>query len=234
MSAATAHLDPEPLARCTAVSHTYGSGATATVALHDTSCTILPGDLVALTGPSGSGKTTLLYLLAGLDTPTGGSVSWPSLGTADALRPGPVAMVFQGPSLLPPLTVIENVALPMILAGDTEAKARTASEAALAQLGIDDLADKLPEEISGGQAQRVAVARVLVTRPRLVLADEPTGQLDHETGLMTVNALIDAARDTGAALVVSTHDPEIAALLPVQWRMSDGRLQAPQDAACSS
>ncbi|MCL4288797.1 MAG: ABC transporter ATP-binding protein [Thermoleophilia bacterium] len=234
MSTSTATERAGPLACCLHVSHTYGHGSSATVAVTDTSCEIRPGELIALTGPSGSGKTTLLYLLAGLDRPTGGTVSWPALGGIEDLRPGPIAMVFQGPSLLPPLTVLENVALPLQLLGSPEPQALAAAAAALERLGIGELVAKLPEEISGGQAQRAAVARVLVSRPRLILADEPTGQLDHENGLLAVGVLIETARETGAALVVSTHDPEIAASLPEQWQMADGRLSVREEAACSS
>ncbi|MEZ5099613.1 MAG: ABC transporter ATP-binding protein [Thermoleophilia bacterium] len=234
MSALASIAGPRPLACCLHVSHTYGHGSAATVAVNDTSCEIHAGELIALTGPSGSGKTTLLYLLAGLDRPTGGSVRWPAIGGIDDLRPGPIAMVFQGPSLLSPLTVLENVALPLLLLGSREPDAQAAAAAALERLGIDELAGKLPEEISGGQAQRAAVARVLVSRPRLILADEPTGQLDHENGLLTVGVLVETARETGAALVVSTHDPEIAARLPEQWQMDDGRLSVRGETTCSS
>lgn len=223
-----------PLARCVDVAHTYGSGSAATVALHGTCCEIWPGASIALTGPSGSGKTTLLYLLAGLDTPTAGTVSWPAIGGPADLRPGPVAMVFQGPSLLPPLSVLENVALPLSLLGVQQAPALAAARGALERLGVGELADKLPEEISGGQAQRVAVARVLVSRPRLILADEPTGQLDHESGALTVDVLIAAAASTGAALLISTHDPEVAARLPERWEIADGRLATREEARCSS
>jgi ABC-type lipoprotein export system ATPase subunit len=227
-------MTPTILVRCVDVSHTYGRGSVATVALTATNCEILAGELIALTGPSGSGKTTLLYLLAGLDRPTGGTITWPALGAVGDLRPGPVAMVFQGPSLLPPLTVLENVALPLLLLDTPEGEARRAAAAALERLLIGDLADKLPEEISGGQSQRAAAARVLASRPRLILADEPTGQLDHVNGLLTVGALIETARETGAALVVSTHDPEVAALLPRRWEMSDGRLRVGEERSCSS
>jgi predicted ABC-type transport system involved in lysophospholipase L1 biosynthesis ATPase subunit len=207
----------EPLVRCAGAARTYGSGATATVGLQPTDCEIAPGARIALVGPSGSGKSTLLHLMAGLDEPTRGSVSWPAL----AERP---AVVFQGPSLLPPLTVLENVALPLILAGATDADARSGARVALARLGLDDLGDKLPEEISGGQSQRVAIARALAGRPRLLLADEPTGQLDHVTGAAVIDALLDAADATGAALVVATHDQAVAERLEQRAEMHSGRL----------
>jgi ABC-type lipoprotein export system ATPase subunit len=194
------------------------------VALRRVTCEIRAGQRLALTGPSGSGKSTLLHLLAGLDEPTVGTITWPALGGRQALRPGPVGVVFQGPSLLAPLDVLENVALPLILGGAAEEQARAAALAALERLDLRSLMGKLPEELSGGQAQRVAVARVLAGRPQLILADEPTGQLDHATGMSVLTQLLAAAGDTGAALVVSTHDPRTAERLPEQWRMADGEL----------
>jgi ABC-type lipoprotein export system ATPase subunit len=210
--------------RCDGAARTFGTGPGAVVALQPTTCEIFPGARIALTGPSGSGKSTLVHLLAGLDDPSLGSVSWPAIGPRSALRPGPVGVVFQGPSLLSPLTVIENVALPLLLAGRTEADAVVRAAAALERLELIELQAKLPEEISGGQAQRVAVARALTGAPLLLLADEPTGQLDHESAAAVVDVLEQAACDSGAALVVATHDPEVAVRLPERWVMRDGRV----------
>jgi predicted ABC-type transport system involved in lysophospholipase L1 biosynthesis ATPase subunit len=215
----------EPLVRCDGAARTYGSGTSATVALQPTDCEIRDGARVALVGESGSGKSTLLHLIAGLDDPTVGEVSWPAIGDRAALRPGPVAIVFQGPSLLPPLNVLENVGLPLALAGRASTEVRERATAALSRLGLGDLGEKLPEEISGGQAQRVAVARAVVGEPRLILADEPTGQLDHEIGAVVVDELLGAAERCGAALVVATHDTEIADRLGETWRLRSGRLE---------
>jgi ABC-type lipoprotein export system ATPase subunit len=214
----------EPLVRCEGAARSFGEGASATVALQPTDCEVFADDRVALVGPSGSGKSTLLHLMAGLDEPTVGSVTWPAIGERAGLRPGPVAVIFQGPSLLPPLTVIENAALPLILDGHAEGESRDRAGQALEQLGLLDLADKLPDEISGGQAQRVAAARVLATQPRLVLADEPTGQLDRASGAEVVTALLAAAQESGAALVVATHDPTVAERLSQRWEMHSGRV----------
>jgi ABC-type lipoprotein export system ATPase subunit len=214
----------EPLVRCVGAGRVFGRGSAATVALEPTDLEIAPGARVALVGPSGSGKSTLLHLLAGLDEPTQGTVAWPAIGDRDALRPGPVAVVFQGPSLLPPLTVEENVALPLILAGERDDAAHARARAALDVLDLGGLADKLPEEISGGQAQRVAVARAVAGAPRLLLADEPTGQLDRDNGAALVDVLLAAAEHTDAALVISTHDPTVAGRLPERWEMARGRL----------
>jgi predicted ABC-type transport system involved in lysophospholipase L1 biosynthesis ATPase subunit len=215
----------EPLVRCKGAARTYGSGPSATVALQPTDCEIWDGARVALVGESGSGKSTLLHLMAGLDDPTVGEVSWPALGARAALRPGPVAIVFQGPSLLPPLNVLENVGLPLALAGQPETEVREQAGAALSRLGLGDLGEKLPEEISGGQAQRVAVARAVVGEPRLILADEPTGQLDHQIGAVVIDELVGSAERCGAALVVATHDTEIADRLGETWRLRSGRLE---------
>ena len=214
----------EPLVVCDGAGRTYGQGPTATVALQPADCTVAPGARIAIVGPSGSGKSTLLHLMAGLDDPTVGSVRWPAIGERGALRPGPVAVIFQGPSLLPPLTVEENVALPLVLRGEHDREAHDAARVALELVGVADLRDKLPEEISGGQAQRVAVARALAGRPRLIIADEPTGQLDRASGATVVDVLLAAAEHADAGLVVSTHDPTVAARIPEVWEMRDGGL----------
>lgn len=221
-----------PLACATGVARTFGEGPGAVVAVHDIDATIDPGDRIALVGPSGSGKTTLLHLLAGLDRPTRGTVTWPGIGSVADLRPGPIAVVFQAPSLLPPLDVAENVALPLLLAGATRTDARDRALAALDLLGLEGLAAKLPEELSGGQAQRVAIARVLADRPLLILADEPTGQLDHHSGAAVTDALIAAAVHTGAALLVNTHDLTVADRLDLRWSMTGGTLAASELAPC--
>jgi putative ABC transport system ATP-binding protein/lipoprotein-releasing system ATP-binding protein len=218
-------MTPEdPLVRCTGAARTFGTGSTATVALQATDCVVWPSARVALVGPSGSGKSTLLHLMAGLDDPTLGRVEWPAIGPPRALRPGPVAVIFQGPSLLPPLTIEENVALPLVLDGAADRDARNRARDALAMLDLRELAEKLPEEVSGGQAQRVAVARALAGEPRLILADEPTGQLDRTSGALAVDVLLAAADHSGAALVVATHDPTVADRLEERWEMHGGRL----------
>jgi ABC-type lipoprotein export system ATPase subunit len=196
-------------------------------ALRGVSFTVERGELAAIVGPSGSGKSTLLHLMAGLDQPTVGTVSWPGIGDLDALRPGRVAVVFQGPSLLPPLTVEENVALPLVLDGRLDADAHAAARQALELLDLVELRDKLPEELSGGQAQRVAVSRALAGEPTLILADEPTGQLDRANGAAVVDVLLAAAEHAGAALVVATHDPTVARRMPDVWELHSGRLVTP-------
>lgn len=219
---------PQPattLVQARAVGRSYRRGATEVVAVADATCTVNTGDRIALVGPSGSGKSTLLHLMAGLDTPTSGALTWPALGARAALRPQQVAVVFQSPSLLPQLSVIENVALPLLLVGSRDSLAQAAARDALARLNLAELADKLPEELSGGQAQRVALARALVARPRLLLADEPTGQLDHHTAQQVFDELFAALDGTDTALVVATHDLAIAERLQQTWRMQHGILE---------
>lgn len=203
----------------------FGVGAATVVAVRGVSVTVVPGARIALTGPSGSGKSTLLHLLAGLQHPTAGVISWPGIDSCGTLTPERVGLIFQGRSLVPTLDVVENVRLPLLFAGVTEAEATARAGAALARVGIAELAETLPDALSGGQAQRVAVARVLAGAPRLILADEPTGQLDHAAAATVIDVLIEAADALGAALIVSTHDPAIARRLPVEWAMRDGRLR---------
>jgi ABC-type lipoprotein export system ATPase subunit len=213
--------------RCADVSRTFGRGDQAIVAVHGCSCEVGTGARIAITGPSGSGKSTLLHLLAGLETPTSGSIGWPEFGSTASERSRDIAVVFQGPSLLPALDVLENTALAAVLTGTDEDVATRRAVSALESVGLSGLANQLGETLSGGQAQRVAVARALTLRPRLLLADEPTGQLDAETGTHVLDILLAAADQTAAALVVTTHDPAVAARLDEQWQMDDGRLLVP-------
>jgi putative ABC transport system ATP-binding protein len=212
------------VAECLDVGRRFGSGDTAVRALSLVSCRIPSHARIALTGPSGSGKSTLLHVLAGIDEPTAGTVRWPALRTDHGAHPSRVGVVFQGPSLLPTFDVAENVALPMLFAGQNERSAYDRALSALELVGMRESASKLPDELSGGQSQRVAVARVLAMRPALILADEPTGQLDQHNADRVISALLDIATAIGAALMISTHDPMVAARFDDQWTMHDGVL----------
>ena len=209
------------LVRAAGLCRQFGYGPGAVIAVAHASFEIRRRDRIALTGPSGSGKTSLLHLIAALDQPSGGIIEWPALGRPEHLRPGPVAVAFQGPSLLPPLTVAENVALPVLLAGGTEAEAAAAADPLIERLGLSDVASKLPEEISGGQAQRAGMARALTGEPQLILADEPTGQLDRSSALQLIDVLLQQAEATKAALVVATHDASVAERLPQRWTIAE-------------
>lgn len=226
--------DRTPVVKAQSVGRTFGTGPSSVVALQNCTCEMNSGDRIVLTGRSGSGKTTLLHLLAGLDTPTTGIITWPAIGEKTKLRPGPIAVVFQAPSLLPALDVLENAALPLLLGGADRQTARSRALDALDALGLAGLRSKLPEELSGGQAQRVAVARVLASDPRLVLADEPTGQLDRATGSAVVDALIAAAVMSGAALLVNSHDPAVVERFDDRWSMDDGHLTTSDERVVAS
>lgn len=214
----------EVLVNAIEVSRTYSSGKTPLVALERATCQVREGDRIALVGASGSGKSTLLRLMAGLDTPTSGTITWDALGDRRLLRPAKIAFVFQNQSLLAPLNVVENVEVPLLLGNVSPKPARTAAVSMLNRLQLDALAYKLPEELSGGQAQRVALARALAVRPRLILADEPTGQLDRSTAYFLFDVLLDILADTDTALVVATHDLTIAERLEQQWHIQHGQL----------
>ncbi len=191
--------------------------------LRNVDCEIASGARIALVGPSGSGKTTLLHILGGLDRPTAGIVEWPGLGAFETLRPRQIGFVFQSPSLFPALTVAQNVGLPMLLAGENVGD-NDVGASLLQSFGLGELGDKLPEELSGGQAQRIAMARALVMGPKLVLADEPTGQLDSRTALRFFDAVFDRLEGTDIALVVATHDEVVANRMATRWTMDHGRL----------
>lgn len=216
---------PEMLFQIENGGRTYALGQTQVVALTSATCAVMTGDRIALVGPSGSGKSTLLHLMGGLDTPTSGAITWPALGSREKLRPMMVGLVFQMPSLLAPLSVVENVEIPLLLGRESVEKARVYALEALERIGLLSIADKLPEELSGGQAQRVAVARALASRPKLILADEPTGQLDHPTAQHLFDVLLDSLEGTDTALVVATHDMAVAERMNKVWHMQHGKLE---------
>ncbi len=199
------------------VTRVHGEGATEVLALRGVSFAAHPGELVAVMGPSGSGKSTLLTLSGGLDSPTSGlveveGVDLGALGQKDRarMRRTSIGYVFQGFNLIPALTAAENVALPRELDGEKTRTARKAARAALEEVGIPELADRFPDDMSGGQQQRVAIARAIVGERRLILADEPTGALDTETG-EDILRLLRARCDAGAAGVLVTHEARHAA-----------------------
>lgn len=208
---------PAPILALTDLIRVHGEGDTAVHALRGITVTIAPGELVAVMGPSGSGKSTLLNLAGGLDTPTGGTVTVGGVDLAAlsrsqvaALRRRSVGYVFQQFNLIPALTAGENVALPLELDGVRTKRARQLAQKALADVDIADLADRFPDDMSGGQQQRVAIARALVGDRRLVLADEPTGALDSETGDQVLR-LLRHRIDAGVGGMLVTHEARHAA-----------------------
>ncbi|HKW44109.1 MAG TPA: ABC transporter ATP-binding protein [Candidatus Eremiobacteraceae bacterium] len=207
------------------VSKVYATGEAGVEAVVDASCAVVSGDRIALVGPSGSGKSTLLYILGGLEEATSGMVTWPQLAPGARMAPRYAAFIFQQPNLLPPLTAGENVAVPLLLAGVDAERAAAAASAALTALQLEALSDKLPEELSGGQAQRIGLARAIASEPRLILADEPTGQLDSAAADHVVEQLLEAADAAHAALVVATHDERVANRLATRWTIRHGRLE---------
>ena len=208
------------------VTRRFQHGSVRVDALQPASFVVRGGERIAIVGPSGSGKSTLLHLMADLDSPNSGELTWPALGASGTLRPTCIGVVFQAPSLIPTLSAVENVELPLRLTGTTPFPRQDAMRA-LHAVGLDTVADKLPHELSGGQAQRIAIARTIAMRPRLILADEPTGQLDQRTAQEMVDVLLAAMDGAGTALVISTHDPSIALRMSVTWHIDHGRLNMP-------
>ena len=209
--------------------HSLRKSFARTEALRGVSVEIGAGEVVAITGPSGSGKSTLLLCLAGILRPESGEVVCDQqrldlLGEAERtrLRRREMGVVLQFGQLVPELTAAQNVVLPLLLEGHDPASARRAALSWLERLGAEDLADQVPAELSGGQAQRVAVARALVTGPRVVFADEPTGALDTVAGEQVLGQLVGAVRDTGATLVMVTHENRVAACADREVVLRDG------------
>jgi putative ABC transport system ATP-binding protein len=218
-----------PLALLDCVSLTLASAAGPVEILRGVSLAIEPGEAVALLGPSGSGKSSLLMVLGGLERPTGGRVIvvGQDLGGLDEnalarLRRRHVGIVFQSFHLLPTMTALENVAVPLELAGRRDAAA--AARAALGRVGLDHRTGHYPGQLSGGEQQRVAIARALIADPALLLADEPTGNLDGTTGRIVIDCLFEEQARCGSALLLITHDPELASRCDRQLHLEDGRI----------
>ena len=212
----TAHARP-PALEFRGVTKTYAEGKLSRTVLHDATFSVAAGDFTAVVGASGSGKSTLLNLAAGIDVPTDGDVM---LGRARVnglserdrtlLRRRHVGFVFQFFNLIPSLTVLENLLLPLDLCGIRRSEARERALNALADVSLDDRATDYPDTLSGGEQQRVAVGRALVHRPSLVLADEPTGNLDAEAGDNVLSLLRTLSEQHGAAILMATHSPDAA------------------------
>ncbi|MEI8166814.1 MAG: ABC transporter ATP-binding protein [Chloroflexales bacterium] len=222
----------EPLIRTLALARRYQMGKSAVDALRGVDLAVLPGEFVALVGPSGSGKSTLLHLIGGLVRPTGGEV-WVGgleLGRSTdkqlvVYRRDTLGFIFQSFNLLPIKTAWENVAVPMMLAGVPTAQRKGRAMELLEQLGLGQRGDHRPSELSGGEQQRVAIARSLANRPRLILADEPTGNLDSRTGGEIMALLRRLVRDEGLTLLLVTHDMGVARYADRIVHLRDGVVQ---------
>jgi putative ABC transport system ATP-binding protein len=227
----SAAMHPAPVLSARRLVMTYGSSATATHALDGVDLDIARADSLAVMGPSGCGKTTLLHILAGILRPSDGTVQHDGLDLASLgdrrrtrLRRSDFGFVFQDGQLLPELTALENVILPRLLAGVSRRTATVEARSWLDRLGLQGMHERRPTQLSGGQAQRVAIARALAGRPSVVFADEPTGALDQATGQSVLNILVESCRESGASLVMVTHDPKVAAVCRRTVAMRDGRI----------
>jgi lipoprotein-releasing system ATP-binding protein len=212
----------------------YGEGDAAVPALRGVDVDLFPGRLLAVVGPSGSGKSTLLHLLGGIDAPSEGTVevegrSLDALSDAESarFRASRVGFVLQRDNLIPSLTIRENAAAPMLLAGFRRGEALERATGLLERIGLGDRLDAFPGEVSGGEAQRAAIARACTGRPLLVLADEPTGSLDRAAGERVIELLCELVVDFNAAGLIVTHDAEVAARAHRTLRLVDGRPSEP-------
>ena len=213
------------------VTRTFGSGGTAVHALRGVSCTIRQGELTALIGRSGSGKTTLLNIIGGLDRPTAGSVhvagsEVTAMSERERMlfRRNTVAFIFQSFGLIPILSAAENAGLPLRIAGAPAGKREERVRLMLSLVGLADHARQRPNELSGGQQQRVAIARALAGNPTLLIADEPTGQLDSQTGRQILRLLRTVVRSEGITALVATHDPVLIDMADAALALHDGVL----------
>jgi len=208
----------EPIIALKGVTKTYGSGATAFQALKGVDLDVGTGDFVAVMGPSGSGKSTAMNILGCLDVPTTGTFRFKGVPVEKLdrdqralLRRRYLGFVFQGFNLLARTNALENVELPLLYRGEDKVKRRAGAMAALDKVGLTDWWDHTPAELSGGQQQRVAIARAIVTQPELLLADEPTGNLDSRTSVEIMDLLTDLNRNGGITVLMVTHEPDMAA-----------------------
>ncbi|WP_194437739.1 lipoprotein-releasing ABC transporter ATP-binding protein LolD [Vibrio fluminensis] len=219
------------LLQCRDVTKTYHEGALETQVLKGVSFELKRGELASIIGTSGSGKSTLLHVLGALDDTTSGQVTFLgqelsklSSNKQAKLRNRHLGFVYQFHHLLADFTALENVAMPLLIGGMKAAEAKLKAQALLDKVGLSHRVDHRPSELSGGERQRVAIARALVNSPDLVLADEPTGNLDHKTALAIYDLMRELNRESGTAFLVVTHDGELAAKMDRQLHMQDGLL----------
>ena len=224
-------MDKPPVVQLENLEKTYRLGKTTVHALRGVSLTVHTGEFIVVMGPSGSGKTTLLNIIGTLDKPTlgralidGGDITTMNDGQLTRLRRHKIGFVFQFHNLIPVLTAFENVQLPLLTSRMKREEAENRANELLVRVGLKERAQHLPDELSGGEQQRVAIARALANRPRIVLADEPTGDLDTQTGSEVVRIMYEVARQEHAAVVVVTHDPIIAQRADRLLEMRDGRI----------
>ncbi len=220
-------MNAEPLVEAVDVRKSFGS----TTALDGLSLELAGGEVLAILGPSGSGKSTLLLCMAGILLPDAGEIRYRGRSVAavsDAVRTrmrrDEFGFVFQFGQLVPELTALDNVSLPLRLAGSKRRDAIARADEVLALFKVDEVREKRAGEMSGGQAQRVAVARALVTGPRVIFADEPTGSLDSTNGELVMEMLVSAAREQGTSVVLVTHEPQVAAYADREIVVRDGRI----------
>jgi len=226
-------MSEEPLIRLSGITKTYGEGQAAFQALKGIDLSIDAGDFVAIMGPSGSGKSTAMNILGCLDTPTTGSYEFQgtrveklSRNRRALLRRHCLGFVFQGFNLLARTTALENVELPLIYRGEPAASRHATARAALEQVGLAQWEDHTPAELSGGQQQRVAIARAIVTRPIVLLADEPTGNLDTHTSREIMELITTLNEEQGITVLMVTHESDIAAYAHRVVRFLDGRIES--------
>ena len=215
-------MKSEAYVRAENLGHKFYQGDTVVEALKSATFEIGPKARIAIIGPSGSGKSTLMHLIAGLADETSGTIEWPSLGQKDKLRPWKIGFIAQEQSLVTSLSVQENIELPMLFMGRERKEAEALARDILDRMDLSEIADKLPEELSGGQMKRAASARALVSKPKLILADEPTGQLDHATARHFLEVLFGYIEGTDISVVMTTHDPEVANYMDTIWTMDHG------------